>query len=204
MERPPVEKIISVMRAKNYRVFDTPTVDWNLNIVGIRNASLSPKKFDDLIVVFHKFMGIWDVTYYPVTTDPSLHYLKNPMNRKGTAILVEGQYSSTYKIDTHNRGKPGGHKALCQRLGNVSVYRDSNKDSLLDIDPTKIESGKFGINIHKGPRNGNADSDNSVFSAGCQVFADDRHFAEFMLKCEAGREAFGNAFTYTLLSERDF
>jgi hypothetical protein len=43
------------------------------------------------------------------------------MNAKGTAILKEGQYRATYAIDIHNRGRTGGHKALCQRLGNVTV-----------------------------------------------------------------------------------
>jgi hypothetical protein len=43
------------------------------------------------------------------------------MNAKGTAILKEGQYRATYAIDIHNRGRTGGHKALCQRPGNVTV-----------------------------------------------------------------------------------
>ena len=36
MFRPSVEAIMDVMSQKDYVVFDTPTVDWNLNIVGIR------------------------------------------------------------------------------------------------------------------------------------------------------------------------
>lgn len=62
----------------------------------------------------------------------------------------------------------------------------------------------FGINIHRGPRGGQFDPDNTIFSAGCQIFADDRHFAEFIKKCENGKEAFENNFTYTLLHEIDF
>ena len=204
MKKPSVENIIAVMSSKNYRVYDTQSIDWNLNIVGVRTKNADTKKFDDLLVVFHRFMGEWDATYYPITTDPSTHYLKNPINPKGTAILMEGQYKSIYKIDIHKRGKKGGHKALCQRRGKVTVYRDSDKDGSLDIDEETVQTGMFGINIHRGPRNGEADPDNDVFSAGCQVFADDRHFAEFMAKCEAGSEAFGNSFTYTLLLETDF
>ncbi len=202
MFRPPVEKIIDVMNSKSFVVFDTPTVDWNLNIVGIRTNPVSAKKFDDTMTVFHRFLGVWDIVYYPMTADPSDHFLRNPINDAGTAILVPGQYRSCYKIDTHRRGKPGGHKAICQRLGEVTVFRDNTRDGNLNL--VNPESGMFGINLHKGPRNGDFDTTNTRFSAGCQVFADSRHFAEFMVRCEAGREAFGNKFTYTLLEESDF
>lgn len=204
MIRPAVDNIITVMKSRNYKVYDTPSVDWNLNLVGIRANSLKPEKFDDTLIVFHRFLGEWDVTYYPITTDPSLYYLRYPVNPKGTAILAEGQYRGTYKIDIHNRGRRGGHTALCQRLKNVTVYRDSDKDATLDIHPETMETGSFGINIHRGPRGGNWEPKNTRYSAGCQVFADDRHFSEFMQKCEYGKEAFGNSFTYTLLHERDF
>lgn len=205
MERPSVEKMIEVMTSKGYQIYDTPTIDWNVNIVGIRSINPFPEKFDDLIIVFHRFLGNWDIAYYPATTDPSLHYLKNPINpAKGTAILKEGQYRGVYMIDIHNQGRLGAHKALCQRLGEITVFRDRNRDGRLDILPDTQETGKFGINLHRGPRGGQWDPMNDIYSAGCQVFADDRHFAEFMQKCEFARQAFGNHFTYTLLHERDF
>ena len=206
MQKPTIESIIGVMKTKNYKVYDTPSVDWNLNIVGIRSSNTDTKKFDDLLVIFHRFMGEWNATYYPITTDPGTHYLQTdkPLSPKGTAILMEGQYKSVYKIDMHKRGRKGAHKALCQSLGNVTVYRDNDRDGSLDIDRNTIETGMFWINIHRGPRNGQIDPDNTTFSAGCQVFADDRHFADFMQKCKYGKEAFGNKFTYTLLLESDF
>lgn len=204
IERPSVEAVIEVMEAKGYRVYDTPEVEWNLNLVGIRADSTEPALFDDLLVVFHRFLGVWDVTYYPITTDPSLKYLRDPIHPDGTAILAEGQYRGAYTIDVHRRGRKGGHKALCQRGGEVAVHRDPDRDDLLDLDPNSVQHGYFGINIHKGPRGGDADTANTIYSAGCQVFADDRHFDEFLAKCEHGRAAFGNSFTYTLLHERDF
>ncbi|GAB5469449.1 MAG: hypothetical protein Kilf2KO_24790 [Rhodospirillales bacterium] len=200
--RPSVLDIISVMNKKAYRVFDTPDAPWNLNIVGIRNNPSSAKTFDDTIVVFHQIVGDWDVTYYPVTVDPSAKYLKKPVNSKGTAILKPGQYLSVYEINTHKQNQPGAHTALCQRLGEVTVYRDNNKNGELNF--VNPESGFFGINIHRGPKNGDYDSDNDIYSAGCQVFADRDQFEEFMLKCEKGRAAFGNSFSYTLLEGTDF
>jgi len=200
MISPSIEKIIQVMNNNGYKVYDNDSVEWNLNIVGVRNKSNSANAFDDTLMVFHKFMNNWFIAYYPITTDPSIHYLKKPINKFGTAILKEGQYAGCYNISKHK----GRYDALCQRLGNVNVYRDNNKDGKLNMDETTIQTGIFYINIHKGPLNGDFDSANTIYSAGCQVFADSRHFAEFMLKCKNGAAAFGNKFTYTLLNERDF
>ncbi|MBX3252515.1 MAG: hypothetical protein KF862_00130 [Chitinophagaceae bacterium] len=188
------------MNKKQYRVYTTDNVEWNLNIIGIRNKANSPVAFDDTLVVFHKFMDHWYITHYPITTDPSIHYLLHPGPKAGTAILKEGQYKGVYTIDKHN----GKYDALCQRMGDVVVYRDNNKDGKLNMNESTTQTGRFGINIHKGPNNGNFDSKNTIYSAGCQVFADSRHFAEFMLKCKNGASAFGNKFTYTLLNEKDF
>lgn len=200
MIQPNIEKIIEVMERKGYKVFDNDATEWNLNIIGIRSKNLRPDKFDDTLIVFHKFLGAWQTAYYPITTDPSGHYLVNPEIAAGTAILVEGQYRGVYEIDMHR----GSYKALCQRGGNVKVYRDNNRDGILNMNPAAIQEGMFGINIHKGPRNGNWDTRNTIYSLGCQVFADSRHFNEFMLKCKYGAASFGNSFTYTLLNERDF
>lgn len=200
MITPITEKIIQVMNSKGYRVYDTDTIEWNLNIIGIRNREKTNKIFDDTLIVFHKFLGHWHINYYPITTDPSTNYLIKPIKPNGAAILKEGQYKGVYEINKH-RGK---YFALCQNLGDVLVYRDNNKDGILNFDETKVEPGMFGINIHKGPVNGNWDSKNINYSAGCQVFADSRHFNEFMEKCRHGEKAFGNKFTYTLLNESDF
>lgn len=109
-----------------------------------------------------------------------------------------------YQIDIHKRGEPGAHRALCQRNGEVTVYRDTNRDRRLDMLLASEDTGDFGINIHRGPREGQDTERNTIYSAGCQVFADERHFDEFMRKCRHCVEAFGNVFTYTLVDEQDF
>lgn len=100
----------------------------------------------------------------------------------------------------HRHGRPGGHKALVQQKP-ITVYRDKNRDGTLHYQ--NPEDGMFGINIHRGPINGSWDSSSERYSAGCTVFADQRHFEEFMLKCRFGEESFGNSFTYTLIEEED-
>ena len=200
MRRPSVEEIIQVMKDKGYKVYNTPEIEWNLNIVGIRAKSRIPDEFDDLLVVFHNFLEDWNVSYYRITTDPSPYYLMSPLNPDGTAILVPGQYESSFEIAQHR----GRYNALCQNLGEVSVYRDNNNDKSLNMNANTIQTGFFGINIHRGPNNAIFIEDDKKYSAGCQVFADKRNFEEFMLKCKFGRESFSNKFTYTLLLERDF
>jgi hypothetical protein len=206
MIRPSVNQLLEVLSRKGYRVYDTDSVDWNLNIVGIRSLDPVPDTFDDTLVVFHRFRGIWDIFYYHITTDPSIYYLRHPIASagQGTAILKEGQYLGAYKIDIHKRGMPGAHEAICQRLGPVTVFRDSNRDDRLNLNASQTETGMFGINLHRGPLVAHSNSANWKFSAGCQVFADRRQFDDFMLKCRNGARAFGNKFTYTLLHERDF
>jgi hypothetical protein len=65
----------------------------------------------------------------------------------------------------------------------------------------KIDTGFFGINIHKA---GRASVQVDKWSAGCQVFAKSADFAEFMDLTEEAEKRYGNSFTYTLLLETDF
>ena len=64
---------------------------------------------------------------------------RKPMNSKGCAILVPDQYRGVYKIDTH----AGKYTALCQRRGNVKVFRDADKDHEHDRDHGTIDEGMF-------------------------------------------------------------
>lgn len=173
--------------------------DYNLNIIGVRNlldGNIQRDTFNDALILIYKVNGVQKIEIFDATTDPGLKLLKNPSNSKGTAILVPGQYRSTYKIDLHN----GKYKALCQRSGLVKVYRDKNRDNKLDMDPKTIDTGYFGINIHKA---GLASETIGGYSAGCQVFkkvADFNHFMEIANKSAA---LYGNKFTYTLITSED-
>ena len=140
--------------------------------------------------------GDWIQKSWPCTTEPGKYWLENPTNVNGTAVLVPGQYRSVWKIDLHQ----GKYEALCQRNGTVKVYRDDNKDDIIDCDPDSISEGYFGINIHKA---GAHSTQIDRWSAGCQVFANESDFDEFMVICRKAREKWGNAFSYTLILEDD-
>ena len=175
--------------------------DYNMNIIGIRNLlggdNIQRDKFDDAMVLIFKVNGKWQKYIFDCTTDPSLKLLKAPSNSKGTAILVPGQYRSTYKLDLHN----GKYRALCQRLKPVKVYRDKNKDNKLDMNPKTIDTGMFGINLHRA--SAWAVNENiGAYSAGCQVFKSYKDFNIFMSFCEKAAKLYGNSFTYTLVTTK--
>lgn len=167
----------------------------NVNVFGIRSPERRANKFDDTLCVAFQNNAQNLCVSWPGTTDPGQHWLDNPLNYRGTAILVPGQYP-VYAIDYHR----GAYKALCQRRGPVKVYRDGNKDNILNYDPKTIQSGDFGINVHK--------SSSSSFvgpnSAGCQVFKFSADFTAFMNLLFSSEKIYGNKFTYTLFETKDF
>lgn len=172
--------------------------NYNVNIIGVRNLlgdKIQRDTFNDAMVLIFKENNKWVKKVYELTTDPSLKFLKSPSNSSGTAILVPGQYRSVYKVDLHG----GKYTALCQRNGNVKVYRDKNKDNKLDMDPKTIQSGMFGINIHRASATVVSESIGS-YSAGCQVFKSYKNFNEFMNYIQKSKSLYGNSFTYTLIT----
>ena len=171
---------------------------YNLNIIGVRAAGHNiTNSFDDVLVLIYKSPnGQWRRQIYNITTDPGRYYMLNPIMRKGTAILVPGQYRGAYQIDKH-RGK---YFALCQKKP-VKVYRDNNMNEVYDWDINSLEEGMFGINIHKA---GRISQRVDTWSAGCQVLASETDFKCFMNYCTKQIQyGFGNSFTYTLLKEED-
>jgi hypothetical protein len=144
-----------------------------------------------------KWVGKW----YTVTTDPGTYYLKvKQLSDLGTAILKEGQYKDVYKIGPHGKT---GYTALTQLGGKVTVYRDYNRDAILDFNNGREEVGYFGINIHRAGSKGTT-KDVGEWSAGCQVFESADDFADFMSLVQKQKELYGNSFTYTLIDERAY
>lgn len=187
-----------VFRKKDYVFFDNQKA-FNLNIYGIRTFSDSINSFDDYIGVIYRDDTLeWVTLLFAATTDPGKYWLNNPISTKGTAILVPGQYQGAWKLGLHQ----GKYEALCQKKP-VKVYRDDDKDNELDFDPEDIEEGIFGINIHRSnPYTESYYVDK--WSAGCQVFKKIADYNRFMVLIRKAKELYGNSFTYTLLTEKDF
>lgn len=193
---PTFDRVFNAYKKKGYRIYDNEA-GFDLNIGGIRTDSREPNKFDDFVFQFYRANGQWIFNLFIATTDPGLYWLENPMNIKGTAILVPGQYKGGFKIGKHK----GKYECLVQKIA-LPVYRDNNNDRVLDYGKMPIDTGFHGIHIHRASA-----SHKSVqvdkWSAGCQVLADPLQFGLFMSTCRKGAKAFGDSFTYTLLEEKD-
>jgi len=190
--------IKNVMQRKAYVFFEKG--EYNLNLIGIRankDENINKDTFDDLFMVIYKDdAGKQFRLIIPITTVPGLRYMKNPSNQKGVAILKPGQYRGVWKIDYHS----GKYLALCQRGDKFVVYRDNNRDMILDFNEATTDYGYFGINFHKAGENSQLIG---AYSAGCQVAQMSRDFAKVMELAEKSKKIFGNSFTYTLLQETD-
>lgn len=202
----PATQIAKAMLRKGYEVFTDNSQDYNLNLVGIRTKDPILDEYRCRIVAFWKQPdGQWKQLSWEATTLPGSRYMLEVfLNPKGCAILQEGQWRSVYALDIHN----GKYKALCQRNGAVTVYRDGNRDRKFDLEPTTRITGYFGINIHAPvtPSSGMLTYiAQRVYasSAGCQVFRRVEDFLEFRALCEKAAAIWGNSFTYTLINERD-
>jgi len=189
------EQVEAAVKAKGYAWFEGAK-DYDLNIVGVRNASTGQavtNVFDDVLTVSYKVAGVWKFESWPATTDPGKKGVLEYHNAAGVARLVEGQYRGSHTIRLHQ----GKYEALGQAK-NVKVYRDSNKD--LTYNEDTIQEGIFGINIHK------AGADSTYvenWSEGCQVFKRSADFDKFMAICRLAASIHKNSFSYTLIRSTD-
>lgn len=186
------------MNKKGYTFFDG-NKQLNINLIGIRRDNAGTNEFDDFIVLIYKNVHLKDIIkIYPATTDPGEYWLKNPINPKGTAVLVPGQYRSTWRLGKHQNA----YEALVQRKL-VKVWRDNNKDESIDYASfNTMNEGYFGINIHRSNPYDKSYLVNK-WSAGCQVFQSVQDFDEFLDVCKRSASLYGNSFSYTLLTEQD-
>jgi hypothetical protein len=169
-----INKIVRYCEEQGYKLF---TGDRQMNIIYVEGMDVdgnlnddAPNQFNDVRLILSgefRLLGNWSAT-----TEPGRWYTQNPMNRRGAARIGFGQFKS-WAVGLHGNSEP--HEALVQ-VGEVTVYRDSNKDGLRTGD--SIDRGLFGINQHWGydlpPDNvGRA-------SAGCLVGRTRQGHREFM------------------------
>jgi len=190
------EQIEKAVKSQGYVWFDGAK-DYDVNIVGVRNARPGQKVtnlFDDKLTLSYKVGGEWFYHEWDATTEPGKKGVMQFHNSGGVARLVPDQYRGVYKVSMHQ----GKYQALCQRLGDVTVWRDKNRD--MDFDEIIRDTGMFGINIHKA---GTVSNFVENWSEGCQVFKRTKDFIDFMVLINRAKEIHGNHFTYTLLISSD-
>jgi hypothetical protein len=194
------DQIKNAMMSRKYSWADSDK-DYELNIVGVRNQAAGNKEtnlFDDTMTLSYKLNGQWQFKSWACTTDPGTKAVMEFHNPAGVAILCPGQYINTHTIRLHQ----DKYEAVCQAQDKiVKVFRDKNRDLILDMDPSTINNG-VGINIHhSNPTTESTFVEN--WSEGCQVFKRIVDFNEFMEICHKAKDLHGNQFTYTLLVSGD-
>ncbi|HUX53943.1 MAG TPA: hypothetical protein VMV56_05995 [Williamwhitmania sp.] len=192
-----LDSIKSTMSKKGYRFFDGG--DYNMNIIGVRSTNRRPEYFDDeFYLIYRDEEGRLNQHCFSGSTDPGIDSLKDPISSKGCAILMPGQYLGLWSLGFHK----GQYEALVQ-VKPCKVFRDGNKDDVLDFYPTSVEQGIFGINFHHANA-ALASLRVGRWSAGCQVVQDPKEFLFAIELFKKSAAAYGNSFSYTLLEENDF
>jgi len=182
--------------SKGYDFFNG---EYDLNLVGIRSPTRIVGAWDDTFCVLYKDEQgeeqIFKSEHF--TTDPGDYYMtKELLSDDGCAIVTPGQHKGVWKIGLH-RNK---YKALIQVGAEISVYRDDNLDTTLDMNPSTIQTGWFGINLHHGYGSATVGRN----SAGCQVFRDEADLLKVLDLAEKQvASGHGGTFSYTLLDEED-
>ena len=159
--------------------------DGKLNLTGIRIANLArsgvgSKKgstgYLDYFCMTYKDGNQKVFEAYPCTTVPGTSVLErvntgNPT--KAWAILKPGFYKSWYH--GFHKSKPPNYRAGTQARGKVSVYRDGNRDLVHDLVSDSVQTGYYGINIHRSHASNKAWRVGN-YSWGCQVFLNNGDF----------------------------
>jgi hypothetical protein len=194
---PEAVRLVQPAMKRHRHSFFGPENAFDLNIIGFRRNRPEARfrnLFDDLIGIIcadHPG-GPLQMEAWPATTDPGSFYLHNPMNPHGCAIVVPGQYRRLWQLGWHH-----GDAAFVQSSP-VKVFRDVNRDTMLDLDGVPIEEGLFGIDGHHA-------GDNSLhvdrWSAGCQVWKrrKDHDRALELGHAQVGAHPTWFYFTYTVL-----
>lgn len=192
-----IKDILKVYQKKGYNIAENDVKPFNLNICGIRSMNGRVNYFDDIICIFWKYKGSWSIVKSIATVDPGLYWLNNPENKNGTGILKEGQYTGMWKKEFHRGDK---NEPAFVQVKPCTVIRDSNKDSIINYDADKEETGLFGINGH----NANNLKESILvdkWSAACQVWANPEEHALAMWLADKSIPHWGNSFSYTLINE---
>ena len=211
-----MDRLLALYKVNDFRINEVKGKDFALNIGAIRTKSRSSEKYDDYMFVFRKcpkpanhtvnkpdwqrvYQNGYSLDIFTCTTNPGTPNMLKPVNPKGAGIIVEGQYKDVYIKGLH-KGKP----ALVQ-FGTFKVYRDKNKDSILDYDPLTIENAKnTGFNIHHASE-WKISEIIGLYSAGCQVHKNVNHFKEvFMYLINSSINEGFKFFDYTLITEEQY
>ena len=167
-----------------------------LAVVGIRgyfrrafNGGSTNRRgiYDDALFLYAPSLNLFRA--FNGNTDPSVNRPRTA-DQQGIAVLNTGLWCA-YRFDVHHGQKP--YEAICQRAAPVTVTRDDN--------PPYADTGRFGINIHRG---GNF----TTSSEGCQTVPPGQWDEFIGTATQAAHQLFGDAWrervvAYALVDDTD-
>lgn len=193
-----VEKLISFIESKNYKVYKQTNV---LNIVALRDkdSGLITNKFDEILYVFYmNKSNNWELNEYKITTVPG--YKRNTNDKElpeNVSILAYGQYIDQCKLDYYQGDLT--HRSL--KFNECAIYVNDKLDRYNYS--SELKKGDFGISIHRSTSSGTAESVYDYSSNGDQVFKNANQYKQFIKLCET-QSSNKNTFTYTLCRKQEF
>lgn len=129
---------------------------------------------------------------YACTLWPGRGHLRKMLNKRGTAVIAEGQYRNLWGFGKHH----GDYEALTQ-VAPIRVHRDNNKDDRADLSEF-IDSGIFGINLHRANSKWTSKFID-LWSAGCVVVPNPDDFKIIMTLARTYPAQ--KYFTFTLIND---
>lgn len=201
MFNPSIEEIKNVYKKKNYPFYKQG--DYNLNLYGIRMDDVLDNYFSDTLGCIYNINGVAQQMNIPATTCPGLyggHAALNP-RKEGVAIMVPGHYPKLWKfVDDYTTWL---NYPFLWQVGKVKLWRDNNKDTVID----HVNEGEYGpgtgINCHRMSWNNVSGQPVNNWSEGCQG-AEEPEFKKLLEPLRKSTAIFGNVFSYTLLEKKDF
>jgi hypothetical protein len=175
----PLPSILRAVAAHGWKTFTAPL---DLNFIVQRSAERRAGQLDDVAHLIYVLDETWYDVSFACTVDPGRTFLVSPINPKGAAILVVGQYRGMWTPGLHK-----GRRALVQ-VGPSTDARDADRDEVLE--PGAQETGLFGINFHDDAGAG------ANASAGCVVAL--RKHVDLVLDLVSKQQRAGHGDTVTL------
>lgn len=142
------KELREIILSKGYRWFEGKP--YNANIIFKRTSNVFTNKLDDIGYVAYLDNNNKEcLVEVPATTkagfSPALFNPKVVMGVKGTAVIVPGQYLSSWEFRDSYVGWL--QYPYFAQIKPIKVYRDPDGDK--EIDEVQVQEGLFGINLHK-------------------------------------------------------
>lgn len=197
------DQLIQSVKEIGFKVFEKP---YDMTMVAIRSKNQLSNSFDDFFIpIYRNASRAYKIEPFTSTTDSGLYYLKNPMKKAGTAILVPN-----VQTRGSHRFQKNGHKGYTafRQIKPMPIVRNNAKDGKLHFElyenPKNIIYENCSANIHRAtPKELLASTVVGKWSAACQVLAE---YFEWQRLCQLARRQMsaghGDTFSFGIIEEK--